>query len=498
MALIRHTGIAFDVPTRFAFLILPGVVFAGAASAQTQQGEAVPVPGNIASRWTWTYEDLRPTVTSPDGRFSMSIRARWQIDAAVFNQADDVQSVSATRDVQFKSLSSGAITRRAYFGVEGMAFGHFWYEYRMDFGGSRLGLTDPFINVARISYVGGNTNAGSGESEFRINAGLIKPILTYEDAVSSASLTFLERPAPVVAATAAFGGAIPRLGAELTYQHVDLVRDGDNFLISGGLTGGDPSSRNSSVPENVTTEGAQLIGRVAYRLALGRDAGIQFGGSGAQIVRLAGDAAQGTRTIALQDYPELRVDLHHLVSTGPIEATGGRFWSLEEIVNVGRFYLDGEYFRFHVDRDRACAGCVAAADPEFSGWYVQASLMLTDDRKLYQSNATNNGMATFNNPRVKRPFDAEGNWGAWELAVRYSDLDLDWRRGTPGAACAAGSGCVRGGEQKIWTVGLNWYLNNNVRMLFDYLMIDVDKLNAAGKQEGQKLSAFGMRLQLTD
>jgi hypothetical protein len=29
-------------------------------------------------------------------------------------------------------------------------------------------------------------------------------------------------------------------------------------------------------------------------------------------------------------------------------------------------------------------------------------------------------------------------------------------------------------------------------------MIDVDKLNAAGKQEGQKLSAFGMRLQLTD
>jgi phosphate-selective porin OprO/OprP len=368
----------------------------------------------------------------------------------------------------------------------------------MDFGGSRLSPANPFVNVARISYVGGNTNAGSGESEFRINAGLIKPILTYEDAVSSASLTFLERPAPVVTATAAFGGAIPRLGAELTYQHVDLVRDGDNFLISGGLTGGDPSSRNSSEPENVTTEGAQLIGRMAYRLPLGEDAGIQFGGSGAQIVRLAGGAAQGTRTVALQDYPELRVDQHRLVGTGLIEATGGRFWSLEEIVNSGRFYLGGEYFHFHVDRDRTCTGCAAAADPEFSGWYVQASLMLTDDRKLYQSNATNNGMATFNNPHVSRPLDGGRGWGAWEVAARYSDLDLDWRRGAAGTACAPGSGCVRGGEQKIWTLGLNWYLNDNMRMLFDYLIVDVDKLDPAGKQAGQKFNAFGMRLQLTD
>ena len=464
--------------------------FASVSSAQSQQPSG---PG-----WTWTYEGLRPTVTSPDGRFSLSIRARWQMDVAAYDQAGDVGLVTASRDVEFKSLQSGAITRRAYFGVEGSVFRNFWYEYRMDFGGSRLGLSDPFINVARISYITGDPTATKGENELRINAGLIKPILTYEDAVSSGSLTFLERPAPVVTATAAFGGAIPRLGAELTYQHTDLVHDGDNFLISGGLTGGDPTSRNPSVPENVTTEGAQLIWRAAYRLSFGADAGIQLGGSGSQIVRMAGSAAQGTRTIALQDYPELRVDEHRLVGTGPLPATGGRFWSLEAIANRGPIYFGGEYFHFHVDRDATCAGCVAAPDPEFYGWYLQASWMLSDDRKVYQTNATNNGMATFNNPQVNRPFDAAGNWGAWELAVRYSDLDLDWHRGPQGSACAPASGCVRGGEQKIWTLGLNWYLTDNVRMLFDYLIIDVDKLNAAGKQEGQRLSAFGMRLQLTD
>jgi phosphate-selective porin len=60
------------------------------------------------------------------------------------------------------------------------------------------------------------------------------------------------------------------------------------------------------------------------------------------------------------------------------------------------------------------------------------------------------------------------------------------------------AGCIRGGEEKIWTFGLNWYLSNNVRMQFDYMAIDVNKLNASGQQIGQVLGAIGTRLQLTN
>ena len=68
-----------------------------------------------------------------------------------------------------------------------------------------------------------------------------------------------------------------------------------------------------------------------------------------------------------------------------------------------------------------------------------------------------------------------------------------------GAACTGILlGCIRGGEEKIWTVGLNWYLNNNVLMRFNYLIVDVNKLNAAGQQIGQNFNVLAIRLQFSN
>jgi len=101
---------------------------------------------------------------------------------------------------------------------------------------------------------------------------------------------------------------------------------------------------------------------------------------------------------------------------------------------------------------------------------------------------------------VRWPLSFGANqWGAWEVAARYSDLDLNWNEGLPGMACSAAfTGCVRGGEEKIVTLGLNWYLSNNIRLMFDYLIVDVNRLNASGQQIGQTFNAVGTRLQLTN
>jgi phosphate-selective porin OprO/OprP len=111
----------------------------------------------------------------------------------------------------------------------------------------------------------------------------------------------------------------------------------------------------------------------------------------------------------------------------------------------------------------------------------------------------NKNVATFENPIVNAPFLPGRGWGAWEIAARYSDLDLNWHQGVPGTLCQGGFiGCIRGGEEKIWTLGVNWYLNDNARMLFDYMIIGVDRLGPSGGQIGPALHAIGMRLQFTN
>ena len=81
-------------------------------------------------------------------------------------------------------------------------------------------------------------------------------------------------------------------------------------------------------------------------------------------------------------------------------------------------------------------------------------------------------------------------WGAWEVALRYSTIDLDDHVFDPVA-----TNRVRGGSQDIWTLGLNWYLNNAVKVQLNYQNVDVDRLNASGDSIGQDLDQVSMRLQ---
>jgi phosphate-selective porin OprO/OprP len=470
----------------------------------------------------WTFDNLRPTVQSADGRFLLSIRFRTQFDTALFSQKSNLGSTN----VQYKDLASGAIVRRFYFGAEGRAFRDFWFEFRGDFGGANAEGSNAIINLARVSYNYGNV-AYANQPHFRVNVGVIQPIFTYGDSVSSASTTFIERADVVNLAIAGYGGDDHRRGAELTFQQSDLFYPGDNLVISTAYTG-QPTTAPGAAPTNTTDEGTQIIGRAAYRVWSDGFSNLQVGANFADIINLTGTASPGgIRTVALQDRPELRVDGNRLVSTASstllgasltaanIPETGGNLWGVEGGGNWRNFFLYGEYMNFGVDRAVACTGCtpfggtagVNPGNPRFTGWYAEGTWIITGETKTYSPVATNNEMGTFNNPRIITPFAPEaGQWGGWELALRYSDLDLNWHPGTIGQlVTAAPIGGIRGGEEKIWTFGVNWYFNNNVLMRFNYLLVDVDKLGVIGSggtatlaQIGQRFSAFGARLQLTN
>ena len=161
---------------------------------------------------------------------------------------------------------------------------------------------------------------------------------------------------------------------------------------------------------------------------------------------------------------------------------------LEAAFQTGPLTLESEYFHYKIDRRITTA--LVPPNPSFSGWYAQASWMLTGESRIY-----NPVDSRFDAPKTNYNFNPEaGTWGAFELAARYSRLDLNYRQGVLGTAPVLGA--VRGGEQKIGTLGLNWYLNPSMRIMLDYQHVEIDRLSATGLQTGQTYNAVAARGQV--
>ena len=108
----------------------------------------------------------------------------------------------------------------------------------------------------------------------------------------------------------------------------------------------------------------------------------------------------------------------------------------------------------------------------FSGGYIEGSWTLTGEHRKY-----NPAAGAYLGIVPDEPFSPWGDQfglGAFELAARFSTISLN-DNFTPGVAPDKTSNAVGGGTQTIYTVGLNWYPNANMRFMFDYLHGDINK-----------------------
>jgi phosphate-selective porin OprO/OprP len=248
-----------------------------------------------------------------------------------------------------------------------------------------------------------------------------------------------------------------------------------------------------------------VVARGGALVVAGEDFNLHLGANGTWVIHPADaglDASGARYGVRLRDRPELRVDSTRLVDTGPIDAEHAWATGLEFGAAWRNLLLQAEDFRFGLQRRNA----PALADPRFGGWYAQASWVLSGERHHY-----NPAAGAFQAPRPFVPLARGGGHGAWELALRYSHTDLDFRAGTAGSAATAAA--VRGGVQDIWTVGINLYATPALRWQLDWLHIDVDRLNPRtagassapfgaapatpplGVQIGQSLDAWVLRTQ---
>ena len=216
---------------------------------------------------------------------------------------------------------------------------------------------------------------------------------------------------------------------------------------------------------------AAAVGRVGFLVATGNDYNVHLGASGTYVFSPA-DQGQGTtprHPLRFRDRPEIRVDSVRLIDTG----TSTPSMPASMASNSARTGRASIYRASTSGSTSRGARRATLPDPDFTGYYLQGSWILTGESRRY-----NAVTGSFQNPRPMVPFSGDGGFGALELAARYSRMDLNFKEGLEGAAASPGS--VRGGDQQVWTLGVNWFPNPNIKVMMNYLLIDVDRLNPAG------------------
>ena len=383
----------------------------------------------------------RPSFESADGNFTFELSGRAHLDWGGYDQDDNSEA-------NFGGLGNNMNFRRAIFGASGTLMKDFAYDLYFNFGDSG-DEQNGVIYEAALHY--------KGIDGVKLSIGAIQPKLTLDDSTSSNDITFIER------ATAA--NLMTGIGAGDGRMAVGGAGNTDNFFAAAYYTMG-------SVGPGATTDGdtSNVLGRVAFATSPKEGPNFHFGLSGTYAANLPGD------TIRFRDRPELRVDATRMIDTSSFAADSALAYGPELAFNYGPFRAQGEYYIYTVD------GLNGSPDAEFDAWYLQASWILTGESYKYSmSKAAYSGVSPDN------PFLAGGGMGAWELAARYSQADLN------DSDLGIGD---QGGEQDIITVGLNWYPNKNVRFMLNYLNVDVeDRANVANPNFSH--DAIALRTQFT-
>jgi phosphate-selective porin OprO and OprP len=457
----------------------------------------------------------RPSISSADGQFTAAIRTLVQADWAYYSQSASAALLPAAYG---PDLSSGANFRRVYLGVQGKLFGDWSYNVNFDFGGSGGTETPGHIQSVYLQY--------DGLAPWAFRVGAYPPPANIEDGTGSGDTIFLERNSPSNLQRGLAGGD---------------GRDAVTILYAGDRLFGAVSYTGGKVQDGAVFDEQQaVVGRLSGLVISDPDARLLVGANCTYIFKLPdavpnGGAALATtpgatalQSITLSDPPELTVDSNgiKLANTGSLPANRLLQWGIEAAGNLHNFYAQAGYYDFEVERApvayRTYSGSTTTAttvvrpsNDNFSGWYVQASWVLTGESRGYS--ATN---GAFTPPKPAEPFSlAHGGWGAWELAARFSDLNLNDHALDPSAVITNWTGAatrtytftntVRGGDQRIATVGLNWYPNNALRFAVDYQWIDVSRLQTPAAvittgspvlptvNGGQTLRTIAVRAQLS-
>ena len=303
------------------------------------------------------------------------------------------------------AMDNGFLFRRAQLGAS-VTVGKDWnFKTNYDFAENSAKFSDVYIRY-------------NGFEDIRITAGQFKMPFSLEELTSSNNITFMERSLPSVFSAARRIG----IGADVQQPLFTASAAVYGRAVGASLAGDEPFA----VGGRVTFTPIKEDGRVLH-----------IGGA------LAYEWTDDANNIRIRQRPESKVDGNRLSDTGAIANAVAQFKYGIELAGVyGPFSLQGEYMGSYVKRSGALTSFNS------NGYYIMGSWLLTGESRKYKG-------GTFSGVSPARKY------GAVEVAVRYSKLDLNDED-------------IFGGKMKNISVGTNWYINRNVRMMLNYVRVNAD------------------------
>ena len=318
--------------------------------------------------------------------------------------------------------------RRARLAIAGVIGGNVEFKTQYDFGGGDADFKDAYVGLKDAGFLG------------HVRIGQLKEPMGLEWATSSKYITFAER---------SFTSAInPGRNTGLLSMHSLGADDNGSVAIGyfkdvNGYGNGQEDDQSS------------LTGRVTF-LPFVEDSGQRLLHLGASFSKR--DSSEGSVRYHADSLSHMGEDI---VDSGLFSSASTDLFGAEVAYLQGPWSAQAELITSTLEDDS-----------EVTAWYAQGSYFLSGEIRPYKKST-----ASFSRIKPKNNYGKDGS-GALEVAIRVQEIELEEMLSNENA--------------EALSIGINWYLNANSRVMFNVIQASPDAASGYGNDVHSYVMRFAV------